>query len=712
MQHILLILRMALVAVLLLSAAPPPNASAQNAATPITLNEDGAAQATGTLDPQGMASYVVELAAGTVVHAIVTHQEPTRSSNSFVLTVVGADGDPLQTDHAGASTFEQSMPASQAYTFKVINFGDAVQDYTFDLAVGDAAAGDAELGDQLVRQFFDTLMTGDPDQLAAMLAPAFQLLRSSGEVFDAASYPAAAPVYEDYVLDHLNVTRDGDVLVATYTVQTDTTLDDDVADFSAPAARLTVFQQIDGAWKMVAHANFGPPAPGDPGAEVSSLPVAQAVITDADNGGVVQVAAGGMVEVELPGNPTTGYIWQVTANDESILLPLYYEFVPDSDADGAGGSERFGFHVMAPGIVNLAFTNSQPWETDVEPAETFAVTVDAVHDWPSADAALTAGMAENGQTVTIFPGSVLMVALDGAADGMWQLVQGDAMIVQPLGDWQATPNAADATQALFQRAFLGVAPGNAELQFEFMNADGSMAEDTLALTVDVPALEPGYSGAVDATEADAGAEFALVTGDTLVVRMPANPTTGYDWRVVSTNDTLLPAAGDPVNAISSDLIGAGGVYTFRFLAKAAGEAAVQIGEFAPGADDPDQTLDFNATIVDPAPLTGNTVTATADDAGKAIELAAGDWLNVSLEENASTGYMWQVIANDGAVLRLQPALDAAVAPELEATPPGAPSMRAWLLRALQPGAVDLQIGLFPPGSDTPEQVVEYAVTVK
>ena len=64
------------------------------------------------------------------------------------------------------------------------------------------------------------------------------------------------------------------------------------------------------------------------------------------------------------------------------------------------------------------------------------------------------------------------------------------------------------------------------------------------------------------------------------------------------------------------------------------------------------------------------------------------------------------------MLRLQPALDAAVAPELEATPLGAPGMRVWLLRALQPGAVDLQIGLFPPGSDTQGEVVEYAVTVK
>ena len=82
----------------------------------------------------------------------------------------------------------------------------------------------------------------------------------------------------------------------------------------------------------------------------------------------MQVAAGGTVVVELPGNPTTGYIWQVTANDESILLPTGYEFTPDSDAIGAGGMEQFKFNAMAPGTVELALANSRTWETDTPPA--------------------------------------------------------------------------------------------------------------------------------------------------------------------------------------------------------------------------------------------------------------------------------------------------------------------------------------------------------
>jgi inhibitor of cysteine peptidase len=244
-----------------------------------------------------------------------------------------------------------------------------------------------------------------------------------------------------------------------------------------------------------------------------------------------------------------------------------------------------------------------------------------------------------------------------------------------------------------------------------MQADGAVAAEGYTLTVDVPPLEPGSRGAVNVTEADAGGASTLMVGDTLVVRLPANPTTGYDWRVVSTNDALLPAAGDPVYAAESDLTGAGGVYTFRFLAQAAGEATVQIGEFAPGADDPDQTLDFNATIAEPAPLTGNTVTATADDAGTRIDVTAGDWLAIELESNPTTGYLWLLTANDGAVLRLLPESGFVQSPDAEGVT-GAGGVQQFVFRALAPGEVELGIGLFPPGEVLPEQIYDLTVTVK
>lgn len=692
------------------------------------VSEDPSGTYVSAVYPAADASGMLELLAlypnnnAQLITLYVGKDAPVVENGAWQLTADGA----VELTLAGTVDQTYDNPVVTTYT----RGGDALDDGLFVLfrlnevtpqdmdALTAAGTGDAALGQQLVDGFFTALQSGDKEQLAAMLAPNFQLLRSSGEVFDANSYPAIAPVYEAYVLDNFSVTRAGDVLVATYTAQTDATVDGSES-LGAAAPRLTVFQQIDGEWKLTAHANFGPPPAAEPAAESTTEPATEpapaaepagagVTVTENDNGGSIQVAAGSQLVVELPGNPTTGYAWQVTANDESILLPTGYKFTPDSAAAGAGGMEKFTFHVMAPGAVSLELANSRPWETDVPPAQTFAVAVEAVAEPAPDNAGITVGAADNGGVVTVLPGTVLLVSLDGAADGMWMLMQGDAMIAQPLGDWQATPSPTDAAQATFQRSFLGVGPGTADFKFEFMNADGSMGDDTFVLTVDVPAQEPGSSGAVVVTEADAGGESALVTGDTLVVRLAGNPTTGYDWRVVSTNDALLPAAGDPTFGVNSDLTGAGGIYTFRFLPKQAGEAAVQIGEFAPGADQPDKTLDFNATIVDPAPLTGNIVSATADDSGNDVAVAAGDWLSIELESNPSTGYLWVVTANNGAVLRLLPESGFAAADAM----PGAGGVQRFVFRALQPGAVALAIGLIPPGGEEPEQAVEYAVTVE
>ncbi|MFZ1770741.1 MAG: hypothetical protein WAU00_16165, partial [Caldilinea sp.] len=145
MKHFSILFRLTLLLALILSALAPaiqplhaqdatPVAAdevpAQLAPATLTLDADGVAQATGSLDPQGMMSYVIEIDEGASVQALITPDDAT-----FVLTVVGADGTPLQTDHAGASNFDQTMPASQEYTFKVINVSDAAQDYAFAVSV-------------------------------------------------------------------------------------------------------------------------------------------------------------------------------------------------------------------------------------------------------------------------------------------------------------------------------------------------------------------------------------------------------------------------------------------------------------------------------------------------------------------------------------------------------------------------------------------------
>ncbi len=93
---------------------------------------DGSAHASGTLDSQGMDTYSIEVREGVELSVRVTPDD-----GNLVLTVVGADGDPLLTDHAGASSFDQAVPVSQVYRLTVINFGPTAAQYEIAVDVGE-----------------------------------------------------------------------------------------------------------------------------------------------------------------------------------------------------------------------------------------------------------------------------------------------------------------------------------------------------------------------------------------------------------------------------------------------------------------------------------------------------------------------------------------------------------------------------------------------
>jgi inhibitor of cysteine peptidase len=58
---------------------------------------------------------------------------------------------------------------------------------------------------------------------------------------------------------------------------------------------------------------------------------------------------------------------------------------------------------------------------------------------------------------------------------------------------------------------------------------------------------------------------------------------------------------------------------------------------------------ITVTVTDPGPTT---VTVSEPDDGKTVALRAGDFLNVTLQENPTTGYRWVVVERDDSRLRL------------------------------------------------------------
>ena len=81
---------------------------------------------------------------------------------------------------------------------------------------------------------------------------------------------------------------------------------------------------------------------------------------------------------------------------------------------------------------------------------------------------------------------------------------------------------------------------------------------------------------VSLTEADDKRSIELRQGDKLEIKLPANPTTGYQWELKAVNTDILHPSGEPEFAPSSNAVGSGGTVTLRFEAIGPGQTKLEL----------------------------------------------------------------------------------------------------------------------------------------
>jgi inhibitor of cysteine peptidase len=100
------------------------------------------------------------------------------------------------------------------------------------------------------------------------------------------------------------------------------------------------------------------------------------VVTIDDNGKAVELQEGQILAVSLASNPSTGYRWEREGESSGILEQQQdADFEADSGALGAPGTETLYFSAQRTGQVTLKLVYRRPWETGVEPADTFTIEV-------------------------------------------------------------------------------------------------------------------------------------------------------------------------------------------------------------------------------------------------------------------------------------------------------------------------------------------------
>jgi inhibitor of cysteine peptidase len=102
-------------------------------------------------------------------------------------------------------------------------------------------------------------------------------------------------------------------------------------------------------------------------------------LTRKDNGKKVQAQVGESVVIELPENPTTGYLWTLDVNEVAGIAYLSdsrYTAANESSI-GGGGTRNFIVNVKSSGIATINIKLRRPWEPESTAIDRFNVIIDA-----------------------------------------------------------------------------------------------------------------------------------------------------------------------------------------------------------------------------------------------------------------------------------------------------------------------------------------------
>lgn len=98
-----------------------------------------------------------------------------------------------------------------------------------------------------------------------------------------------------------------------------------------------------------------------------------------------------------------------------------------------------------------------------------------------------------------------------------------------------------------------------------------------------------------------GRQVELQKGQTLVITLESNPSTGYSWEVVELEESILRQMGEPEFKVSDPREppppGAGGWETFRFEATNAGQTALQLVYRRPWEEGEEPLETFSLQVV-------------------------------------------------------------------------------------------------------------------
>ena len=187
---------------------------------------------------------------------------------------------------------------------------------------------------------------------------------------------------------------------------------------------------------------------------------------------------------------------------------------------------------------------------------------------------VTVGDPYDGGTLNLAPGDELRVRLAShAAEGaVWSVAFGDPAVLKALPA-EAAPEPRFETLR-FQAGPVGAT--SVGLVCRKASEPSSQPAGLFRLQVEVKEMLTRRRGIL-VEEPDSGSILYLTQGDSLSVKLPANPTTGYTWSIAANAPSVLQPSGDPrFEPPPSQRPGAGGFQTLDFRVAGGGAALLQL----------------------------------------------------------------------------------------------------------------------------------------
>ncbi|HNQ66909.1 MAG TPA: nuclear transport factor 2 family protein [Bacteroidales bacterium] len=113
-------------------------------------------------------------------------------------------------------------------------------------------------GEELVNQLWNILQESDVEAAESFMAEGFQAVHEDGANNKEQEIQLISELnIHSYTITNLVTTQHDKVIVATYMVSVEETVEGERLSKS-PAARMSVFVEVDGTWKWISHANLKP----------------------------------------------------------------------------------------------------------------------------------------------------------------------------------------------------------------------------------------------------------------------------------------------------------------------------------------------------------------------------------------------------------------------------------------------------------------------